>query len=351
MTRDLHSSIYGDLFEVVGRYGVPELHLCIRPEQGLYGMVAIHSTHRGPALGGCRCVAYPDPYAALEDVASLARAMSYKAAINELPLGGGKAVIIAHPDMHDRVAAFEAFGEFVDELGGRFIITEDSGTNEDDMDIIATRTSHVVGTSIAAGGCGDPSLSTALGVRRGMEAAVQHRLGRDSLEGIRVAIQGVGHVGYSLARELHQHGAVLTVADRHLEAVQRCADEFQARIVAEDAIYDVTTDVFAPCALGGVINSDTVARLQTKIIAGSANNPLASKEMGVELHRRNILYAPDYAINAGGLTHVALWHQEDIRPRLLAIGDRLLAIFERAARSGKRPEQVADSMAEAMLTE
>lgn len=347
MNRRLHR---GNLFDVAGRLGVRELHVCIRPEVGLYAIVAIHSTRRGPALGGCRCVAYPDSDTAIEDVALLARAMSYKAAVSELPLGGGKSVVIAHPGMHDRKACFEALGEFIDGLGGRYIVTEDSGTGEADMDVIATRTAYVVGTSLAAGGCGDPSPSTALGVCQGIEAAVWHRLGRNSIEGVHVAIQGVGHVGYPLARELRRRGAVLTVADRNREVAQRCADELQARIVADDVIHEVAADIFSPCALGGVINRETVSGLRAVIVAGAANNQLASPEMGAELHRRDILYAPDYVTNAGGLIHVALWHQEDIRPRLLAIRERLSRIFERAAETGERPERVADSMAESMLT-
>lgn len=343
-------SEYGSPFDVAARYGVPELHVCARPELGLYALVAIHNLRRGPALGGCRYAPYVNVEAALDDVTRLARAMSYKAAINELPYGGGKSVVLAPIEPERRAACFEALADFVEALGGRYIITEDSGTGEADMDLMATRTRHVVGTSLAAGGCGDPSPSTALGVRRGIEAAVKHRLGRDSLDGVHVAIQGVGNVGLGLARELKACGAILTVADRNDEATRRCAAETGAQIVAGDAIYEVEADVFAPCALGGAINPDTLGRLRTTIVAGAANNPLATPEMGTELHRRGILYAPDYVINAGGLTHVALWHKEDIRPRLLAIGDRLLSIFEQAAASGRQPEQVADSMAESMLT-
>lgn len=341
---------HGNPFDVAARYGVPELHVCVRPELGLYALIAIHNVQRGPALGGCRYAPYASAEAALDDVTRLARAMSYKAAINELPYGGGKSVVLAPLEADQRAAAFEALADFVDALGGRYIITEDSGTGEADMDIMATRTRHVVGTSPAAGGCGDPSPSTALGIRCGIEAAVRHRLGRDSLEGVHVAIQGVGHVGFGLARELRACGAILTVTDRNTAAAERCAAETGAQVVDEQAIYDVAADVFAPCALGGAINPETIGRLRTSIVAGAANNPLATPDMGAELHRRGILYAPDYVINAGGLTHVALWHLEDIRPRLLAIGDRLSKIFEQAAATGRQPEQVADSMAESMLT-
>lgn len=343
-------SQHGSPFDVAARYGVPELHVCVRPELDLYALIAIHNVRLGPALGGCRYAPYPSVAAALDDVTRLARAMSYKAAINELPYGGGKSVVLAPLEATRRTAAFEALADFVDTLGGRYIITEDSGTGEADMDIMAARTRYVVGTSPGAGGCGDPSPSTSLGVRRGIEAAVRHRLGRDSLDGVHVAIQGVGNVGFGLARELKACGARLTVTDRNAAAAERCAAETGAQLVEESAIYEVDADVFAPCALGGAVNPDTIDRLRTSIVAGAANNPLATPEMGTELHRRGILYAPDYVINAGGLTHVALWHKEDIRPRLLAIGDRLSNIFEQAAAAGQPPEQVADSMAESMLT-
>ncbi len=339
-----------DLFAVAQQFGVPELHVCVRPEVGLYAVVAIHSTARGPALGGCRCVPYGDAESAVADAAQLARAMSYKAAISDLPLGGGKSVVVDHPGLTDRAACFAAFGDFIEHLGGRYVVTEDSGTGEPDMDVIATRTRHVVGTSRAQGGCGDPSPSTALGVCAGIQAAVEHRFGSPSLEGVHVVIQGVGHVGYALACELHQRGARLSVTDRSEDAARRCAAEFGARIVATDAVGDLAADVFAPCALGGVLDRELASRLRVGVVAGAANNQLADPDIGRLLHERNVLYAPDYVINAGGLIHVAMWHREDIRPRLLAIGQRLRTLFQQARAEGRRPEQVADSVAESMLS-
>ncbi|MDY0069722.1 MAG: Glu/Leu/Phe/Val dehydrogenase dimerization domain-containing protein [Porticoccaceae bacterium] len=338
-----------NLFDLAASLEVPELHFCLRPELGLEAIVAIHSTARGPALGGCRCVPYPDPMAAVEDVMRLARAMSYKAAISDLPFGGGKSVVVMNPGLRDRAACFAAFGDFVHHLDGRYIVTEDSGTGIADMDVIATRTSHVLGTSPDAGGCGNPSPSTAIGVCAGIESAVRHRLGREHLDGTHVAIQGVGQVGMALAGELHRRGARITVADHNPQRAEACATRFGAAVVAPGDIHRVAADLFAPCGLGAILDEDTIPQLGAGIVAGSANNQLATAEDGRRLHERGILYAPDYVINAGGLIHVALWGSEDIQPRLAAIGVRLDQLFERAARTGERPELVADSMAEAML--
>jgi len=337
-----------DIFHHIAVLGVRELHFAHDPATDLHAIIAIHSTHLGPALGGARCLPYPSTREATLDAMRLARAMSYKAALAQLPCGGGKAVLLRPPEIRDRDAYFEAFGEFVNNLGGRFITAEDSGTSVEDMDRIARRTRYVAGTSRLQGGRGDPSPWTALGVRRGIEAAVRHKLGRNDLKGIHVAIQGTGHVGYFLTRELIRAGARVTVCDMNPEAVHR-AEQVGARAVAPEKILDVACDVFAPCALGAALNSNTIARLRAVIVAGAANNQLAEASDAEALARRGILYAPDYVINAGGLVSSVLTDDQSVERKVVAICDTLTEIFERAARSGETPTQVADRMAEQAL--
>ncbi len=338
-----------DVFGQAEGFGLADIHFKADPATGLRAIVAIHSTLLGPAVGGCRCVPYDSITSAALDAMRLARAMTYKGAINDLPCGGGKAVLPRPDRIPDRAAFFEAFGTFVEHLGGRYVAAVDSGTTVEDMDSVARCTAYVGCTSTDAGGSGDPSPWTALGVRRGIEAAVRIAQGRDDLDGLHVLIQGVGHVGYRLARELSERGARLSVSDIDPTAAHRCADEFGAAVVVPDQVYDVVCDVLAPCALGGVINPRTVPRLQTRVVAGSANNPLAGDSTAEELHRRGILYAPDYVINAGGLVQLVLRDPNRVRAHILAIHDRLLAIFERSRHGDIPPGQVADAMAERRL--
>jgi leucine dehydrogenase len=276
--------------------------------------------------------------------------MSYKAALSGLPYGGGKGVLIRPAQMTDRREYFKAYADFIESFQGRFITAEDSGTGVADMDVMAEVTHHVLGTSA---GSGDPSPYTALGVRRSIEAAVKHRQNRSDLQGLRIAIQGLGHVGYALAQELADHGAELTVTDIDAETVQRCADEFGARPVSPQAIYSVDCDVFAPCALGAVLNDQTLRQLQARIIAGSANNQLLARSHGQELHCRRILYAPDYVANAGGLIYLALAKAGEseavIKTRVEAIYATLLEIFRRAQHESLPPAEVAEALAEARL--
>ncbi len=318
--------------------GVEELHFRIDPGSGLYAIIAIHSTRRGPALGGCRCLGYASVDDAIADALRLARGMSYKAAICRLPLGGGKAVLMRPQTIADRRAYFETLGTFIDQLGGRYITAVDSGTDVADMDLIARRTVHVSSTSVASGGVGDPSASTALGVCRGIEAAAHWRLGRTDLEDLDIAIQGVGKVGHLLAGLLHQRGARLMVSDRDAIAAERCRDEFNASILSPESIYGAEADIFAPCALGGTLNRETIPRLRAPIVAGSANNQLAEARDGDRLYRAGILYAPDYVINAGGLMHVALADQASIHEKVLTIYDLLAEIFQKSAHQQKPPE-------------
>jgi leucine dehydrogenase len=235
-------------------------------ESGLNAIIAIHNTNRGPALGGCRMWPYASEAEALTDVLRLSRGMTYKSALADLPLGGGKAVIIGDPHTDKSEALFLAMGRFVDSLGGRYISAEDVGVSVEDVDIMARVTKHVAGTCTA--GAGDPSPATAYGVLVGIRAAVAHKLGRNSLDGLRVAIQGVGHVGYYLCRQLAEAGAKLVVTDIDREAVRRVETEFHAQPVAPDEIYGVDGEVFAPCALGAVINDETIAQLKASIVAG-----------------------------------------------------------------------------------
>lgn len=345
----ISDTIRNSFLEYAARLGAGELHFRVDPRLDLYAIVAIHSTRLGPALGGCRCVPYGSVEEATRDAIRLARGMSYKAALAGLALGGGKAVLIRPEAIPDRTAYFEAFGAFVEDLGGRYITSVDSGTGVEDMDLIANRTRHVTATSVEKGGSGNPSPSTALGVYRGIEAAARWKLRRSSLEGLHVAIQGVGHVGYVLARLLHGAGATLTVSDHNPELCDLCADEFRARIEAPESICQVAADVFSPCALGGILNAKTIPRLRAPVVAGSANNQLATPEDGERLYRAGILYAPDYVINAGGLIHVALGSGPEARARIEAIGNRLGEIFALAGREQKQPEKVADSLAESIL--
>lgn len=340
-----------DILEHADDLGFGDIHIKIDPATGLHAIIAIHSTCLGPALGGCRWLSYPTTEAALLDAMRLACGMTYKAAISGLSSGGGKAVLIRPPHPIDREAYFEAFGSFVDELGGRYITAVDSGTSVADMDIIARRTQHVASTSASRAGSGDPSPHTALGIRRGIEAGVKSKLKRDSLEGVHVAIQGVGHVGYPLARELAVHGARLTVCDVGESAVERCVDEFGAASVARERIYEIESDVFAPCALGAIINDETLPRLNTKIVGGAANNQLAEIRHGDLLHRRGILYAPDYVINAGGIIQIIVDDEAEMNEKILGIYDTLMRIFAQSEKMNQPPRRVADSMVDAMLAE
>ncbi|ROR35208.1 Glu/Leu/Phe/Val dehydrogenase dimerization domain-containing protein [Inmirania thermothiophila] len=322
---------------------------------GLRAIIAVHNTHRGPALGGLRMWPYADEGEALTDVLRLARGMTYKSAMAELPLGGGKSVIIGDPRRDKSEALMEAMGRLVDGLGGRYIVAEDSGTTVTDMRVIARRTRHVAGRRERPGydgrpSDGDPSPATAYGVFVGIRAAVAHRLGRSDLEGLRVAVQGVGSVGRRLAAHLAAAGARLWVTDIDPERRGQAAETLGAEAVPPEAVYDLDVDVFAPCALGAVINDATVPRLRAKVVAGAANNQLAAPRHGEALARRGILYAPDYVINAGGVIDVCYEHlgldPAGLRAHIERIGDNLAEIFRRAEREGRPTAWVADRIAE-----
>lgn len=312
------------------------VHLFHDEGTGLRAIVAIHDTLLGPALGGCRMWAYDSEEDALRDALRLSRGMTFKAACAGLDLGGGKAVILgpAPDDPARREALFQKFGEAVESLGGRYITAEDVGTSVADMAQVRRGTTHVTGLPVELGGSGDPSPFTAHGVFLGIRAAVAHAFG-GGLDGLRVAVQGIGHVGVHLVRELVEAGADVAVADIDRDAVESAATEWGVRAVDPDAIYDEPMDVFAPCALGGVVNDETVGRLSCKVVAGAANNQLLEDRHAQVLNDRGVLYAPDFVINAGGLINVSEemkgWNEQVVTIKLEGIAKMLTAIFEKAA--------------------
>jgi len=322
---------------------------------GLRAIIAVHSSALGPAAGGCRMWPYTSTHDAVADVLRLSRGMSYKNAMAGVPLGGGKSVIIGEARKAKPPELFEAFGRLVDSLGGRYVTAEDVGTTTADMAHVARTTRYVAGLGAAPGVAGgDPGPKTALGVLLGIKAAVKFRLGRTDLAGVTVAVQGVGGVGYHLCGMLAAEGVVLSVADVRPAAVQRVCEEFKARAVAVDDVLALDVDVFAPCALGAVLNSHSIPRLRARIVAGAANNQLAQGQDGVALHSAGILYAPDYVINAGGIISVAREYQggaseAHVIADIQAIPARLTEIFERARREHRPTNAVADQMARERL--
>jgi leucine dehydrogenase len=342
-----------ELFATMGSYGYGEVHVRRDAASGLNAIVAIHDTRLGPSLGGCRFIHYTNEASAFTDALRLARGMTYKAAITGLNHGGGKSVLIRPVGDFDRTALFRAFGRFVNDLGGRYITAEDSGTSMADMEVIRTQTRSVTGIDPKNGGSGDPSPFTALGVRRGIEAAVKHALGRESLDGISVAIQGVGNVGYHLCRELRQLGVSLVVSDVDASRTKRVHDEFGAKVVSNEQILGAPVDVFAPCALGAILDDKSIPALKAKVVAGAANNQLAEPRHGEMLFERGITYAPDYAINAGGLINVAQevtgYDLAVVQARTLKIYETILEIVQRSAREKTPADRVADRMAEERL--
>lgn len=342
-----------DLFGHLKAYDYGEVHFKHDKASGLKAIVAVHDSRLGPALGGCRFLPYDSDEDAVIDALRLARGMTYKAALAGLAHGGGKSVLIRPKQHFDRVALFRAFGRFVEDLGGHYITAEDSGTGLEDMEVIRTVTKHVTGIGPKHGGSGDPSPFTALGVRRGIEACVKIQLGKESLEKVHVAVQGVGHVGYHLCKELHTSGAKISVADVDPLKSERAQREFGATIVPLDKIFEIECDVIAPCALGSALNDQTIPRLKTKIVAGAANNQLAEPRHGDDLHQRGILYAPDYAINAGGLVNVAQevlgYDANKSRAKTMEIFDTIFEIADRSKKTQTPTYRIADMMVEEKL--
>ena len=335
-----------------------QVQFCHDKATGLKAIIAVHNTRLGPALGGCRMWPYADEQQALNDVLRLSRGMTYKSALAGLPLGGGKAVIIADPRKDKSPALFQAMGAFVESLGGRYITAADSGTGVAEMALMGQRTRHVVGagTREQLGGgirSGDPSPATALGVFIGLREAVLQRLGRADLTGLRVAVQGLGQVGFNLAQQLRAAGAELSVHDIQEANVRRAVDELGAHAVGAQDIYGLDVDVFSPCAMGAIINDETLQLLQAPVIAGAANNQLAKPTHADVLWRRGCLHAPDYAINAGGIIDVSYEYTggspEQVRRHVEGIGDTLRQIFLRAKAEDRNTTDIADSLAQERL--
>lgn len=327
--------------------GHEQVVFCSDPSVGLRAIIAIHNTNLGPAMGGCRMWPYASEDEALGDVLRLSRGMTYKTALLGLPYGGGKAVVIGDPRSDKSEALLRAMGRFVDGLGGRYITAQDVGTTVRDMDVMRLETEHVRGLS---NGTGNLSPATARGVYAGIRAAVAFRLGRNGLGGLRVAVQGLGSVGYGLCKFLAEDGVELLVTDLHDEVVRRAVEAYRATPVGVDEIFEQDVEVFAPCALGAVIDDHSVDRLKAKIVAGSANNQLAEIRHGDALHARSILYAPDFVINAGGVIDSAEegpdYDTERVLKRVETIYDTLMDIFRRAEAEDVCPHIVADRMAE-----
>jgi leucine dehydrogenase len=335
------------LFDTIASMGHEQLVICNDTSAGYRGIIAVHSTTLGPALGGTRFWSYASDDDAIIDALRLARGMTYKNAVAGLNLGGGKSVIIGNNKTLDREMIFRAHGRFVESLGGRYITAEDVGTSTADMDFVHMETDYVSGL---AGRSGDPSPVTAHGVFRAIQASAKECWGSDDLSARTVSIQGCGHVGYYLAKELHESGAKLVVTDIDPERVKPVVSEFGARSVSPEEIYSQRADIFAPCALGAIINDATIPQLNCAIVAGAANNVLLGEQHGVALEEKGILYAPDYVANAGGVINVyseiAGWSSARAFRKADEIYDTILKVFDIAKTQMVPTYQAADRLAE-----
>ncbi len=337
-----------NIFDAMKEHGHEEIVFWYDREIGLRAIVAIHDTSLGPALGGCRMWQYAEEEEAVTDALRLSRGMTFKNSAMGLDMGGGKAVLWADSESDKTEALFRSFGRLVQSLGGRYITAEDVGVTAEDMAIVARETRYVGGL---AENSGDPSPVTARGVFEGICAALEAVDGRSAVDGRHVAVQGLGHVGCGLVELLVNAGATVTATDIHAAAGQAAAARLGARWVEPAAIYDVPCDVFAPCALGAILNDDTIPRLQCKVVAGSANNQLAEERHGAMLRQRGILYAPDFVINGGGVVNVADefhpdgYHRDRAITRVRAIGDQLREVFQIADREGISTSDAANHLA------
>lgn len=338
-------------FEKLYSMGHEEVVFFSEPTSGLKAIIAIHDTTLGPALGGTRMWPYQSEDEAIEDVLRLSRGMTYKASVSGLNLGGGKAVIIGDPKKDKSEALFRAYGRFVESLNGRYITAEDVNISVNDIDHIYTESNYVCGIDKAHGGSGNPAPYTALGVFRGMQASATKVYGNKSLNGKKVSIQGVGSVGTELAKLIHDDGGKLYFTDINTDNIENFKSLFpDAQFVESDQIYDLDVDIYAPCALGATINDNTINRLKAKIVNGAANNQLKEDRHGQALRERNILYAPDYLINAGGLMNVSIefegWNDLKSRRMIDKIYDTTLTIFKLAEEQNIPVNQATDLLAE-----
>ncbi|MGE5588491.1 MAG: Glu/Leu/Phe/Val dehydrogenase dimerization domain-containing protein [Clostridia bacterium] len=338
------------LFEEMGRYGFEQVVFANDEASGLRAIIVIHDTTLGPALGGCRMWPYASEEEAIVDALRLARGMTYKNAAAGLDFGGGKSVIMGDPRKDKSEALFRAFGRFVDTLGGRYLTAEDVGVSVEDMEIVHAETDHVLGLSAATGSSGDPSPVTAFGVVRGMKACAMEVFGSDSLRDKTVVVQGAGHVGYNVVRYLTEEGAKVYVTDIYEDRANQAARDFGAKQIAPGEVFDVTCDVFCPCALGAVINDETLPKLKCKIVAGAANNQLKEERHGDALADMGILYAPDYIINAGGVINVADefygYNRERALRKAAGIYENVLKVIEIAKREKIPTYKAAARLAE-----
>lgn len=340
------------VFQDLENYGHEQIAFFHDKESGLKAIIGVHSTVLGPSLGGCRMWKYTDEQAALRDVLRLSRGMTFKAAVAGLNLGGGKAVVMADARTEKTPAMLKAFGKAVEAMAGRYITAEDVGMTVKDIDTMRTVCDSAVGGS-NEGGSGDPSDMTAFGTFRGMKAALKFAGMGESFEGIKVAVQGVGNVGYHLCSYLSAAGAKLVVTDIYPEQLKKVQEQFGAKVVAPDEIYSTDCDIFSPCALGAILNSRTIPMLKCKIVAGSANNQLEANEDGIELFKKGIVYAPDYAINAGGLINVAAeldgYNKESVVAKVTKVYDTILDVLETSKNKAIPPHEAADALAEQKL--
>lgn len=332
------------------------VHLFTDPASGLQAVIAVHSTHLGPAAGGARFWHYATPALAITDALRLSRGMSYKNAMAGLALGGGKGVVLAaKPGDVITTAQLEAFGRAVESLGGRYVTAEDVGMSEERMKVIATQTRYVSGLPVASGAAGgDPGPYTAHGVYLGVKAAAQRGLGATDMKGVRVAIQGVGSVGGGLAKLLAKDGAILTIADVNQARAEQMAAELGASVAPADEILFADVDLVSPNALGAVLTADSIQRLKAKVVAGGANNQLATREDGARVAEAGILYAPDYVINAGGIINVGLEYlgqgdEAEVMARIAKIPERLEQVWQRSAETGAPASDVADEIAQGLI--
>ena len=343
-----------DVFEYMTSWGHEQLVICTDAVGGLKAGIAIHDTTLGPACGGVRIWPYETEQEAIQDALRLSRAMTYKSAVADLPLGGGKAVLIADSHTQKTEALLRSYGRFVETLGGRYLTTTDVGSTGRDLEYVRQETAHVVGLPITAGGSGDTSIMTGLGIYMGMKACARQVWGNESLAGKKVAIQGFGKVATYTAHHLLKEDAQLVVTDVYEEAMDRARD-LGIAVVAADKIYDEDCDIFSPCALGGIINKDTIPRLKARVVAGGANNQLATSQDGKELHRRGILYAPDYILNSGGIINVSAeiggpYNSERAREKTERIYEIIGRVIEISQSQEIPTSLAADRMAEQRLT-
>ncbi len=342
------------IFETLDTFGHEQVVFCHNKDAGLKAIIAIHNTVLGPALGGTRMWPYASEAEALNDVLRLSRGMTFKNAVAGLNIGGGKAVIIGDPAKDKSEALFRAFGQFVDSLGGRYITAEDVGIDVNDMEYVYRETQYVTGVHQIHGGSGDPSPFTAYGALQGLMATLNKKFGNEDVGKYSYAVQGLGHVGMEYVKLLKERGAKIFVTDINKALVDKAVTEYGAEAVGLDDIYDVAADVYSPCALGGTVNEQTLPRFKFKVICGAANNQLSTDAIGDEVAKRGILYAPDYAVNAGGVMNVALeldgYNRERAMRMMRTIYHNLSRIYEISDRDGIPTYRAADRLAEERIS-